>query len=39
MKTEKFHVSDNYDGLETSADIKKRVQKARDLQNMRFKNI
>ena len=39
VKTEKFHVSDNYDGLETSADIKKRVQKARDLQNMRFKNI
>lgn len=39
VKTEKFHVSDNYEGLESSAMIKKRVQAARDIQTKRFNDL
>lgn len=36
VKTEKFWVKDNYDGIESSYDVKTRVQKARDRQIERF---
>jgi len=38
VKTEKFKVWEDYSWAETSLDIKKRVQKARDIQLGRFKN-
>lgn len=37
VKTEKFKVWENYNWIETSIDIKKRVQKAREIQLKRFK--
>lgn len=36
VKTENFSVSENYENTESSADIKKRVEKAREIQLKRF---
>ncbi len=39
VKTEKFKVWEDYSGSESSIDIKKRVEKARNIQLDRFKNL
>lgn len=39
VKTQKLQVDDNYDNRESSCDIQKRVQAARDIQLKRFKDI
>lgn len=39
VKTQKLQVDDNYDDRESSIDIQARVQKARDMQLKRFKEL
>lgn len=39
VKTDKFKLWDNYDQSESSTEIKKRVQNARDLQSQRFSHL